>query len=60
MTFDRITVGPAVTRFTAGGEVLGIGRCSYAEYALATESKLAPSRGDSPVRRPRCWPALPT
>ena len=35
-------VGPAVTRFTVGDAVYGIGRGSFAEYAAAREDKLAP------------------
>ena len=35
-------VGPAVTRFRPGDEVLGIGTGAYAEYAAAPESKLVP------------------
>jgi NADPH:quinone reductase-like Zn-dependent oxidoreductase len=35
-------VGKNVTRFTAGDEVFGIGKGSYAEYAPALEDKLAP------------------
>ena len=35
-------VGKDVTRFTAGDEVFGVGKGSYAEYARAAESKLAP------------------
>ena len=35
-------VGSAVTRFTKGDEVYGIGRGSFAEYAVAAEDKLAP------------------
>jgi NADPH:quinone reductase-like Zn-dependent oxidoreductase len=34
-------VGPAVTRFAVGDEVYGIGRGSFAEYAVAREDKLA-------------------
>lgn len=34
-------VGPAVTRFAPGDEVFGIGRGTFAEYALAHETKLA-------------------
>jgi NADPH:quinone reductase-like Zn-dependent oxidoreductase len=34
-------VGAAVTRFRPGDEVFGIGRGTYAEYALAAEDKLA-------------------
>lgn len=34
-------VGPAVTRFVVGDQVLGIGRGSFAEYAAAPERKLA-------------------
>ena len=33
-------VGPGVTRFRAGDEVLGIARGSFAEYAVAHEDKL--------------------
>lgn len=35
-------VGSAVTRFTVGDPVYGVGRGSFAEYALAVEKKLAP------------------
>ena len=35
-------VGKGVTRFQPGDEVFGIGKGSYAEYALALEDKLAP------------------
>ena len=35
-------VGKGVTRFQPGDEVFGIGKGSYAEYALAHENKLAP------------------
>jgi NADPH:quinone reductase-like Zn-dependent oxidoreductase len=34
-------VGPAVTRFAVGDEVFGIGKGTYAEYAVAREGKLA-------------------
>jgi len=34
-------VGSAVTRFTVGDEVYGVGRGSFAEYAVAREDKLA-------------------
>ena len=36
-----IAVGSAVTRFAPGDEVMGIASGSFAEYALAEESKLA-------------------
>jgi NADPH:quinone reductase-like Zn-dependent oxidoreductase len=36
-----VAVGPAVTRFSAGDEVFGIGRGTFAEYAAAREDKLA-------------------
>jgi NADPH:quinone reductase-like Zn-dependent oxidoreductase len=36
-----VTVGSAVTRFSAGDEVFGIGRGAFAEYAAAREDKLA-------------------
>jgi NADPH:quinone reductase-like Zn-dependent oxidoreductase len=36
-----VAVGPAVTRFSPGDEVYGIGRGTFAEYAAATEDKLA-------------------
>jgi NADPH:quinone reductase-like Zn-dependent oxidoreductase len=36
-----IAVGPAVTRFSAGDEVYGVGRGAFAEYAAAREDKLA-------------------
>ena len=35
-------VGKDVTRFQPGDEVFGIGKGTYAEYALAPEDKLAP------------------
>lgn len=34
------TVGPEVTRFAVGDDVLGIGRGTFAEYAAAPEAKL--------------------
>lgn len=36
-----VAVGPAVTRFSPGDEVFGIGRGTFAEYAVAREGKLA-------------------
>ena len=36
-----VGVGPDVTRFAIGDEVFGIGRGAFAEYALASEGKLA-------------------
>lgn len=36
-----VAVGSAVTRFSAGDEVFGFGRGSFAEYAVAREDKLA-------------------
>jgi NADPH:quinone reductase-like Zn-dependent oxidoreductase len=36
-----VAVGPEVTRFSAGDEVFGFSRGSFAEYAVARESKLA-------------------
>lgn len=36
-----VAVGSAVTRFSAGDEVFGIGQGSFAEYAVARENKLA-------------------
>ncbi len=36
-----VAVGPAVTRFSPGDEVFGIGRGTFAEYAAAPEGKLA-------------------
>jgi NADPH:quinone reductase-like Zn-dependent oxidoreductase len=35
-----VAVGSAVTRFSAGDEVFGIGQGSFAEYAVAREDKL--------------------
>ena len=41
-----VAVGGAVTRFAAGDEVFGVGKGTFAEYAVAREDKLArkPSR----------------
>lgn len=36
-----VATGPAVTRFSAGDDVYGIGRGTFAEYAAASEGKLA-------------------
>jgi NADPH:quinone reductase-like Zn-dependent oxidoreductase len=36
-----VEIGSAVTRFVPGDEVFGIGRGSFAEYAAASEDKLA-------------------
>jgi NADPH:quinone reductase-like Zn-dependent oxidoreductase len=36
-----VAVGPAVTRFSAGDEVFGISKGSFAEYAVARADKLA-------------------
>ena len=36
-----VAVGSAVTRFSAGDEVFGFGRGTFAEYAVAREDKLA-------------------
>ena len=36
-----VAVGPAVTRFSAGDEVYGVGHGSFAQYCAAPESKLA-------------------
>jgi NADPH:quinone reductase-like Zn-dependent oxidoreductase len=36
-----VAAGPAVTRFSAGDEVFGFGRGTFAEYATASEDKLA-------------------
>ena len=36
-----VKAGPAVTRFSAGDEVFGFGRGTFAEYAAAREGKLA-------------------
>jgi NADPH:quinone reductase-like Zn-dependent oxidoreductase len=36
-----VEVGPEVTRFSVGDEVFGFSRGSFAEYAVARESKLA-------------------
>lgn len=37
-----VAVGTAVTRFRVGDDVYGFGRGSFAEYAVASEAKLAP------------------
>ena len=37
-----VAVGTAVTRFTVGDEVYGIGRGTFAEYTIAAQDKLAP------------------
>jgi NADPH:quinone reductase-like Zn-dependent oxidoreductase len=37
-----VAVGAAVTRFAVGDEVFGIGKGTFAEYAVAREDKLAP------------------
>jgi NADPH:quinone reductase-like Zn-dependent oxidoreductase len=39
-------VGTDVTRFAVGDEVYGVGRGSFAEYAVAREDKLAPKPGN--------------
>jgi|HubBroStandDraft_6_1064221.scaffolds.fasta_scaffold52783_2 NADPH:quinone reductase-like Zn-dependent oxidoreductase len=36
-----VAVGPQVTRFSAGDEVYGVGRGTFADYAAAREDKLA-------------------
>ena len=36
-----VKVGDAVTRFVVGDDVFGVGRGSFAEYAVASESQLA-------------------
>jgi len=36
-----VAVGSAVTRFSAGDEVFGFGKGSFAEYAVARADKLA-------------------
>src|SRR5688572_31496564 len=36
------SVGKDVTRFAPGDEVFGVGRSTFAEYAVAAEKKLAP------------------
>ena len=36
-----VAAGPRVTRFSAGDEVFGFGRGTFAEYAVAREDKLA-------------------
>lgn len=41
-----IAVGAAVTRFALGDEVFGIAKGSLAEYAVASEDKLAPKPGN--------------
>lgn len=40
-----VAVGPAVTRFSPGDEVYGIGRGTFAEYAAAPQNKLARKPG---------------
>ena len=39
---EVVQVGPGVSRFRVGDAVFGIGQGSFAEYACARESKLAP------------------
>ena len=41
-----VAVGAAVTRFAVGDEVFGIARGAFAEYAVASEAKLAMKPGD--------------
>lgn len=43
-----VAVGASVTRFAIGDEVLGIGKGSFAEFAIAKESKLARKPADLP------------
>jgi NADPH:quinone reductase-like Zn-dependent oxidoreductase len=40
------TVGSAVTKYSVGDEVFGFGRGTFAQYAVARESKLAPKPGN--------------
>ncbi len=42
-----VAVGTAVTRFSMGDEVYGIGRGTFAEYAAAREDKLARKPGNA-------------
>ena len=51
-------VGSAVTRFAVGDEVYGVGRGSFAEYAVAREDKLARKPDDALVRAGRRGPDL--
>lgn len=41
-----VAVGPSVTRFSAGDEVFGFGRGTFADYAVAREDKLARKPGN--------------
>ncbi len=38
-----VRTGSAVTSFSVGDEVFGLGRGTFAEYAAARDDKLAPS-----------------
>ena len=51
-------VGSAVTRFAVGDEVYGVGRGSFAEYAVAREDKLARKPATPVVRTGRRRPDL--
>jgi NADPH:quinone reductase-like Zn-dependent oxidoreductase len=44
-------VGPGVTGFQPGDEVYGVGRSTFAQYAIADAKTLAASRPASPTHR---------
>lgn len=46
-----VAVGDEVTRFAVGDEVFGIAKGSFAEYAAASEDKLAHKPADLPVEQ---------
>ena len=48
-----VAVGAAVTRFAVGDAVFGVGSGTFAEYAAAKETKLAPRRERSRPSRQR-------
>jgi NADPH:quinone reductase-like Zn-dependent oxidoreductase len=55
-------VGHEVTRFHPGDEVFGTGQGTFAEYARAPESKLAPKPASLTFEQAATWsgPSAPT